>query len=78
MFLFYSYFKSELSTIRELIFTRATFREKIFFENIFFLFSRELIFPKKPTSHNLRQLNLVNFARKLFPVTFCMRLKKGV
>ena len=59
-------------------FYKSHFSRENFFWEHFFFFLRELIFPKKPTSHNLRQLNLANFARKLFPVTFCMRLKKGV
>ena len=51
----YSYVSSKLSTLRELIFTKTDFREKTF--NLLFLFSGELVFPKKPAYYISRELS---------------------
>ena len=57
---------------RELVLMRTYFRENIL-KLYFISFSRELIFEKKPTSHNSCELN---FARKVpVAVTFRIRSK---
>ena len=59
---------------RELVLMRTYFRENIL-KLYFISFSRELIFAKKPTSHNSCELN---FARKVpVAVTFRIRSKNG-
>ena len=68
----------QLTTFRDLIFTRINFREKIF--KLLLLFSQELIFVKKPISHILLELNFANFARKIFYLLqyFLYMIKKKV
>lgn len=59
---------------RELVLMRTNFRENIL-KLYFISFSRELIFEKKPASHNSCELN---FARKVpVAVTFRIRSKNG-
>ena len=78
MFLFYSYLKSTLSTLRELIFTRNNFHDKIF-KLFFFIFAR-INFCEETYFTYFARTKFSEFCKKdILPVafTFCMRLKKA-
>ena len=64
MFLFCFYLKSALSTLRELIFTRTNFREKIF-KTILFIFGN-ISFSEETYFTSSQELILANSARKIF------------
>ena len=78
MFLFYSYLKSALSTVRELIFTRELFSARKSL-NHFFFFARNNFRKKTYFTYFARIKFNELYKKDTLPVavTFCRRLKKA-